>query len=201
MDKPCQFIVYDNGKAGFMGEHSVMDGTPPYHDNSSIKLITAPIGTPTVRLCDEVLTDLHSSSFPHTGATPSKPLTPTPLDFTLNPTLETAISSAQSAGTALATSQSLEYLLVPYGKDVIKGFSVSPDSWAQLVIQLAFWRLSQTGKVSGVGKGELVGTYEAATTRRFRKGRTETIRVVSEEVKRFCEGMDGDGMSVFFFSA
>lgn len=26
VDKPCQFIVFDNGKAGFMGEHSVMDG-------------------------------------------------------------------------------------------------------------------------------------------------------------------------------
>ncbi|KAF8603875.1 carnitine acetyl transferase [Ceratobasidium sp. AG-I] len=175
VDKPCQFIVYDNGKAGFMGEHSVMDGTP------------------TVRLCDEVLTDLQSPSFPHTGTSPSTSLTPTPLDFTLTPTLQSAISSAQSAGTALATSQSLEYLLVPYGKDVIKAFNVSPDSWAQLVIQLAFWRLSGSGKVPGVGKGELVGTYEAATTRRFRKGRTETIRVVSEEVKRFCEGMDGDG--------
>ncbi|KDN40911.1 hypothetical protein RSAG8_07779, partial [Rhizoctonia solani AG-8 WAC10335] len=74
--------------------------------------------------------------------------------------------------------------------DIIKTFNLSPDSWAQLVIQLAFWRLSKTGLVPGVGKGELVGTYEAATTRKFRKGRTETIRVVSDEVKAFCEGMD-----------
>jgi hypothetical protein len=27
-DKPLQFIVNDNGTAGFMGEHSMMDGTP-----------------------------------------------------------------------------------------------------------------------------------------------------------------------------
>ena len=27
-DKSLQFIVYDNAKAGFMGEHSCMDGTP-----------------------------------------------------------------------------------------------------------------------------------------------------------------------------
>lgn len=25
-DKPLQFIVFENGKAGFMGEHSCMDG-------------------------------------------------------------------------------------------------------------------------------------------------------------------------------
>ncbi len=28
-DKPLQFIVNDNGTSGFMGEHSMMDGTPP----------------------------------------------------------------------------------------------------------------------------------------------------------------------------
>ncbi|QRV74305.1 carnitine O-acetyltransferase [Ceratobasidium sp. AG-Ba] len=172
VDKPCQFIVYDNGRAGFMGEHS----------------------TPTVRLCDEVLTDLQSPSFPHAGTKPSSPLPPpTPLDFTLTPKLHTAIQSAQQAASELVNSQSLEYTLIPYGKDVIKTFNVSPDSWAQLTIQLAYWRLSKTGKIPGIGldgKGELVGTYEAATTRKFRKGRTETIRVVSDEVKRLCEAMD-----------
>ncbi|KAG8784726.1 Carnitine O-acetyltransferase mitochondrial [Ceratobasidium sp. 428] len=176
VDKPCQFIVFDNGVAGFMGEHSVMDGTP------------------TVRLCDEVLTDLHSSSFPHEGAKASSPLpSPTPLDFTLTPALNTAIQSARTAASDLVGSQALQYLLVPYGKDVVKTFNVSPDSWAQLMIQLAFWRLSKGGKVPGVGgegRGELAGTYEAATTRKFRKGRTETIRVVSDEVKAFCEAMD-----------
>ncbi|QRW17279.1 carnitine O-acetyltransferase [Rhizoctonia solani] len=173
VDKPCQFIVYDNGEAGFMGEHSVMDGTP------------------TVRLCDEVLTDLQSQSFPHAGASVSSPLpAPTPLDFTLTSTLQTAIESARQAGSELVNSQDLQYLLLPYGKDVVKKFNVSPDSWAQLIIQLAFWRLSKTGLVPNVGKGELAGTYEAATTRKFRKGRTETIRVVSEEVKAFCEAMD-----------
>ena len=28
MDKPCQFVVLPDGTAGFVGEHSVMDGTP-----------------------------------------------------------------------------------------------------------------------------------------------------------------------------
>jgi carnitine O-acetyltransferase len=154
------------------------------------------LGTPTVRLCDEVLTDLQSPSFPHTGAPVSSPLpSPTPLDFTLTPSLNSAIDAARKAGFELVESQDLQYHLVPYGKDAVKAFNVSPDSWAQLTIQLAFWRLTKTGLVPGVGskgKGELAGTYEAASTRKFRKGRTETIRVVSNEVKAFCEAMDSD---------
>ena len=27
-DKPCQFIINENGTSGFLGEHSMMDGLP-----------------------------------------------------------------------------------------------------------------------------------------------------------------------------
>lgn len=148
-------------------------------------------GTPTVRLCDQVLAALESLDFVHDGPTGSWP--PVPLDFQLTPQLHSAIKEARKAADELVNSQDLQYLLLRYGKAAVKQFGVSPDSWAQLTIQLAFWRLSKTGLVPGVGskgQGELAGTYEAATTRKFRKGRTETIRVVSDEVKAFCEAMD-----------
>ena len=48
----------------------------------------------------------------------------------------------------------------------------SPDSFIQMVIQTAYFR--DTG-------GEFALTYEAAMTRLFRNGRTETIRSVSKE--------------------
>ncbi|KAI5307321.1 hypothetical protein KEM56_007586 [Ascosphaera pollenicola] len=35
-DKPLQFIVNDNGTAGFMGEHSMMDGTPTQRINDYV---------------------------------------------------------------------------------------------------------------------------------------------------------------------
>merc|ERR1712115_247769 len=35
-DKPLQFIVNDNGTSGFMGEHSMMDGTPTHRLNDTI---------------------------------------------------------------------------------------------------------------------------------------------------------------------
>ena len=35
-DKPCQFIVNDNGTSGFNGEHSMMDGTPTHRLNDTV---------------------------------------------------------------------------------------------------------------------------------------------------------------------
>lgn len=165
VDKPLQFIVFDNAVAGIMGEHSVMDGTP------------------TARMCDEVLDTLYDPAFDH-GTTSLETLpTPVPLDFEITPVTSQAISIADKAATELAESQELGFLRTSYGKNAIKAFSVSPDSWAQMTIQLAYKRLNGTNKRTG-------GTYEAASTRKFFKGRTEAIRVVTTEADKWVESMD-----------
>ena len=165
VDKPVQFIVYDNGLAGLMGEHSVMDGTP------------------TARMCHDVLEMLYSPTFDH--GTFSGGLEPVPmsLDWDISPTTAKAISRADHAAAELIESQELGYHLTSYGKTSIKNFGVSPDSWAQMIIQLAYRRLLGDKQRNG-------GTYEAASTRRFFKGRTETIRVVSGESDAWVKSMD-----------
>ncbi|KAK0238996.1 acyltransferase ChoActase/COT/CPT [Armillaria nabsnona] len=163
VDKPCQFIVYDNGRAGIMGEHSVMDGTP------------------TVRLCDDVLNWLADPTFDH--GTPSGTFTPTPMDWDITPAITQALTAADTAAKELIESQELGFHLTAYGKAAIKKFGVSPDSWAQMIVQLAYRRLIGNEKRKG-------GTYEAATTRRFRKGRTEAIRVVTTESDAWVASMD-----------
>lgn len=165
-----------------MGEHSVMDGTP------------------TVRVCDDLLTFLANptSDFqltPSYASSASK--APEPLDFDLAPipAIKDAITKAQDQLHALASSQTLSFLRTKYGKAAIKSFGVGPDGWAQMIVQIAYARLSQRFPESGTGTGEKkvtpwpVGTYEAATTRRFYKGRTETIRVVSDEAVAFVRAM------------
>lgn len=159
-DKPINLVVFDNGKAGIMGEHSVMDGTP------------------TVTFCDTLLDLLASPSFDH-GST-SSAAQPIPLDFIVSKETEQAIEKAKDAASALIEGQDMNVVQTSYGKRVIKTFGVSPDSWAQLIIQLAYKRLT----------GEYAATYEAATTRRFVKGRTEAIRVLSSESAAFCAAMD-----------
>lgn len=165
VDKPAQFVVFDNAYAGFMGEHSVMDGTP------------------TVRLCDDVLEMLNDPSFDHGVPASSSVSTPTPLDWEISPKIAAAISRANTAAKELIESQALSFHLTSYGKAAIKKFGVSPDSWAQMIIQLAYRRL--IGSDNRIG-----GTYEAATTRRFYKGRTEAIRVVTSESDAWARSMD-----------
>ena len=169
VDKPVQFVVFDNAYAGLMGEHSVMDGTP------------------TVRLCDDILEMLHDSTFDH-GTPASSPLSvPVPLDWEVTSTITQAVVDADRAARELIESQELGFLLTSYGKDTIKKFGVSPDSWAQMIIQLAYRRLIGTEKRVG-------GTYEAATTRRFYKGRTEAIRVITSESDAWVRSMDDDNI-------
>ncbi|KAG6865140.1 hypothetical protein C0991_004877 [Blastosporella zonata] len=169
VDKPVEFIVYDNAVAGLMGEHSVMDGTP------------------TVRLCDDVLDMLADPSFDHGSPAAPSSLVPTSLDWEINPAITEAIAKADTAAIELIDSQELGYLLTPYGKAAIKKFGVSPDSWAQMIVQLAYRRLIGNDKRIG-------GTYEAATTRKFDKGRTEAIRVVTSDSDAWVASMDNSNV-------
>lgn len=165
VDKPLEFIIFDNGYAGFMGEHSVMDGTP------------------TARMCDEVLDMLYDPAFDHGLRGHALAASPTPLDWVVSPAITEAIGRADQAAAKLLESQELGFHITSYGKAAIKAFGVSPDSWAQMVIQLAYRRLIGSAKRIG-------GTYEAASTRKFFKGRTEAIRVVTTEADAWVQSMD-----------
>lgn len=167
VDKPVQFIVFDNGKAGIMGEHSVMDGTP------------------TVALCDTVLDMIASPDFDAGTPSSDSVALPEPLDWKLDEALERRVTSAVDEAAQLIKSQELGVVRTAYGKKAIKTFGVSPDSWAQMVVQLAYARL-----LKRTGKKLEGGTYEAAMTRKFYKGRTEAIRVVSSESKDWVASME-----------
>ena len=156
-----------------MGEHSVMDGTP------------------TVRLCDDILDMLcDSTTFDHGTPSGETISPPQPLDWEISPETTQAIASADEAARELAEGQELGFHLTSYGKAAIKTFGVSPDSWAQMIIHLAYKRLLLLG--GGDNKKRNGATYEAASTRKFYKGRTETIRVVTSEADDWAKSMDDD---------
>ncbi|KAF7795054.1 hypothetical protein EIP86_006198 [Pleurotus ostreatoroseus] len=176
VDKPVQFIVFDNGKAGIMGEHSVMDGTP------------------TVALCDAVLDIIADPEFDKDTnpiAFPEPPTLAEPLDWRVSPEIERAVVTAEKAALDLIESQAMNIVRTPYGKAAIKSFGCSPDAWAQMIVQLAYDRL-----LKALGQRRQGGTYEAATTRKFLKGRTEAIRVVSAESDAWVQSMDDANASV-----
>lgn len=154
-DKPCQFIINDNGTAGFMGEHSMMDGTP------------------TLRLNDYINSAISQSLIPLSPSVRSHMPDPTSLTFELSssPVVTSAIDAAQQAFRRVIGAHDLRVLRYEgYGKGLIKRFGCSPDAYVQMVIQLAYYRMF------GVSRP----TYESAATRKFQLGRTETCRSVSD---------------------
>ncbi|KAF7314466.1 Carnitine acetyl transferase [Mycena kentingensis (nom. inval.)] len=158
-----QLIVFENGRSGFLGEHSCMDGTPTLRMNEFVLATLAAgkavMGTPTGE------------------ALPA----PTPLPFTLPASTLSLIDGAASRFDALVAEHELHVLhYTGYGKQLIaKTFKASPDAWVQLVKQLAFGRMF----------GRPGRTYESAQTRKYQLGRTEVIRSASNQSKAWVESM------------
>lgn len=162
-DKPLQFIVNDNGTAGFQGEHSMMDGTPTH------------------RLCDTLnaLIVHNKLDFENPSVRSNLP-EPTPIRFDVSAEVLEDLGEAQKLFAAQIASHDLRVQAYQgYGKGLIKKFRCSPDAYVQMLIQLAYHKM--------YGKNR--PTYESAATRKFQLGRTETTRTVSDESVAFCDAM------------
>ncbi|KAI5295467.1 Carnitine O-acetyltransferase mitochondrial [Ascosphaera acerosa] len=168
-DKPVQFIVNDNGTAGFMGEHSMMDGTPTQRINDYVNAMI--FGNKLDFAAADVRADLPE---------------PVALPFQVDEPVLQAIAAAEAhfAG-QIGQHELCVAQLQAYGKGLIKRFKCSPDAYVQMLIQLAYHKM--------FGKNR--PTYEAATTRRYRLGRTETIRSVSDDSVAWCAAMADPAVS------
>ncbi|KAL7629069.1 Carnitine O-acetyltransferase mitochondrial [Parahypoxylon ruwenzoriense] len=162
-DKPLQFIVNDNGTAGFMGEHSMMDGTPTHRLNDYVN--------------DAIFGNKLDFSDPSVRSNLPEPAL---INFEITKEVEDEITRAISDfSTVIGQHELAVQAYQAYGKGLIKKFKFSPDAYVQLVIQLAYYKM--------YGKNR--PTYESAATRRFQQGRTETCRTVSDDSVAFCNAM------------
>jgi carnitine O-acetyltransferase len=164
-----QFIVFDNAKAGFNGEHSMMDATP------------------TSRLCEHVCEALDKGTVNH-GTSSGAPLPePARLEFDVNSEIQAAIANAETKFKALTGKHDLKVVNYErYGKNLIKKLKLSPDAFAQMAIQLAYFKMY----------GKAVPTYESAQTKKFAWGRTETCRSCTLESVEWCKAMQDQNLSV-----
>ena len=162
-DKPLQFIVNDNGTSGFMGEHSMMDGTPTHRLNDYANML--------------IFTEKLDFSNPSIRSDLPQPM---PLKFHINADVKNEIQRATKDFEDLKGQHELRVQAYQgYGKGMIKKFKCSPDAYVQMIIQLAYHKMYGTNRP----------TYESAATRRFQQGRTETCRSVSDESVAFCAAM------------
>lgn len=106
---------------------------------------------------------------------------PQELTFVLNKDIESAIALAETHFDALVGKHEMTVLAYQsFGKNQIKKFKCSPDGFAQMAIQLAYYKMFGTCRP----------TYESGQTRKFQRGRTETSRTVSTESIAFCKIME-----------
>lgn len=171
----CLVIVYDNGRSGFLGEHSCMDGTP------------------TLRMNEFILASLAFNKIdlgPTTISDPSSLPPVTELVFDTDAKIRSLVEQSEKRFDDLIGAHDLHVLHYEgFGKDFTKKHRISPDATAQLIKQLAFYKfMGRTGVA-----------YESAQTRKFQLGRTEVIRSASNESKAWVEAMQDPNIKVGAF--
>ncbi|CAH0603196.1 unnamed protein product [Chrysodeixis includens] len=159
-DKTVQFVVGADGVTGLTYEHSPAEGQP-------IAVLT-----------DFLIKYLEENKGP--GSPSSRPKEPTLLKFNVSSEVGAMINTAKKNLDSLVNNLELNcFQFDKYGKNFIKTQKLSPDSYIQMAMQLAFYRLH---KVPGAH-------YESAATRMYIGGRTETIRSCSIESIAFARTM------------
>ncbi|KAI0896971.1 acyltransferase ChoActase/COT/CPT [Annulohypoxylon nitens] len=162
-DKPLQFVVNDNGTSGFLGEHSMMDGTPTHRLNDYVN--------------DVIFANKLDFSDPSKRSNLPEPVA---VNFEVTKEVQAEIDRAiKDFNEVIGKHELAVQAYQAYGKGLIKKFKCSPDAYVQMVIQLAYFKM--------YGKNR--PTYESAAVRRFQQGRTETCRTVSDESVAFCQAM------------
>lgn len=164
-DKSLQFIVTENGSSGCLNEHSKMDGTPTCFLNHYVS---------------QEMAKLDPSVFVETVQKPTEQRGNVKhLPFLVTPAVKQWVTTArQSFDNVIGEHDLRVWHYNRFGKKFIKRHGMSPDAFIQQVIQLAVYKYL----------GKQLPTYEAASTRKFFKGRTETGRSVSEASHKFVTG-------------
>ncbi|XP_069318791.1 peroxisomal carnitine O-octanoyltransferase [Eulemur rufifrons] len=112
---------------------------------------------------------------------------PEELVFTVDEKVLNDINQAKAQYLKEASDvQIVAYAFTSFGKKLIKKQQLHPDTFIQLALQLAYYRLH----------GRPGCCYETAMTRYFYHGRTETMRSCTLEAVRWCQSMQDPSTSL-----
>ncbi|XP_046676146.1 carnitine O-acetyltransferase-like isoform X3 [Homalodisca vitripennis] len=162
-DKTIQFLVSEEGRVGLTYEHSPAEGQP------------------IASIVDHIMGYIDGNKFEQVvgDPTPAANLC-IPLKFKISNEVQEAIKSAAANLENLVNNvEACGFSFDKYGKEFIKSQKLSPDSYIQMAMQFAFYRLHKVPAAH----------YESAATRKFLHGRTETIRSCSVESVAFAKTM------------
>jgi carnitine O-acetyltransferase len=177
-----QVIVCKDGRAGINFEHSAIDGhtalrfvSDIFADNvvSFAQSITQTVYSDRHMFPPLIQAHLRRASLEHPQL-----VAPRKLTFELPQCVLDKIYYAEtSLSDQIVASDTFVLEFTGYGKNFIVRNKMSPDSYVQLSMQLAYYRLY----------GKIVSQYEPVLTKAFYHGRTEAMRTATEKAALFCK--------------
>ena len=176
-----QLIVCTDGSAGVNFEHSAIDGHTALRFVSDIFADTvvsfAKSITKTIYSQDHIPDHL-SAVIRQTGAASGLDTRPKKISLDLPQSVLSKIYYAETAlGDQLLQSDTHVLEFNDFGKNFITANGMSPDSFVQMSMMLAYYSLY----------GHFVCSYEPVLTKWFLHGRTEAMRSATAKAKIFCE--------------
>lgn len=151
-----QFVVFANSKISYIMEHSSLDALPTFWLQEELY---------------SLLSELKDMQIPKS----SKEDAPVPmkLHWQIPESVQAYIESAHKVRDRIWENWEVRIKrLQGFGSKIIKQLSLSPDSFVQFCLQIAYFRLYQ----------HIPAVYESVVTTRFRKSRTEDGRPVTNEI-------------------
>jgi hypothetical protein len=170
-----------DGRAGINFEHSAIDG------HTALRLVSDIFADNVLSFAQSITKTIYSDSklFPsliqaevrRADAGNSALTTPRKLNFDLPQSVLDKIYFAETAmGDEIVASDTFVLEFDGFGKNMIVHNKLSPDSFVQLSMQLAYYRLY----------GKIVSQYEPVLMKSFYHGRTEAMRAATELASNFC---------------
>uniref|UniRef100_A0A1A8FTT8 Carnitine O-acetyltransferase n=1 Tax=Nothobranchius korthausae TaxID=1143690 RepID=A0A1A8FTT8_9TELE len=159
-DKTLQFIVGEDGTCGLVYEHAPAEGPP------------------IVFLIDYVVKYMRSIEMLRS---PMVPLAmPQKLRFNITSEIKRDIEKAKQNMNIMVHDLDVKVLMFShFGKNLPKQHSLSPDAFVQMALQLAYFRTYSI----------CCSTYESASLRMFKYGRTDAIRSTTVDSLCFVQAM------------
>ncbi|KAK7872854.1 hypothetical protein R5R35_006725 [Gryllus longicercus] len=162
-DKSICPVFFNNGAVGGLCDHTAFDGAISVTTLYFVFLALMQGGP------EHIVADSQM-----------KALDPEELTFTLDSEMNSELEKAKAE---LVSKTSLVAVVhenfAEYGRDFVQSHRLHPDSFTQMALQLAYYRMH----------GKPAATYETATTRAFYNGRTETLRTCTMEVVDWVTAM------------
>ncbi|KAG8704852.1 hypothetical protein FRC08_002011 [Ceratobasidium sp. 394] len=172
-DKSLTVAIESNARAGMIGEHSPCDALIP---SIIVDYVLAePVDTAAFAESPAKLGGVEYVG-PSEGGEGWKLL-----DWAIDTKVEEEIREAEARAKAIVEDSDASQLwFSEYAADWMKkSAKVSPDAYIQLAIQLAWYKQ----------QGGFTATYETASTRLFKHGRTDVIRTHSSDSRVFVKTM------------